>query len=292
MKTIRMFATAVAATGLLGVMSARAASGDLSSGQGEKTYCGTVTAVNVPDHILSVRGGFFFTRNFNTANDCKVSLQDKGRVSLSDLRPGQEVEIRYDDDNGVHIARSVAQHDLEYVGHITSIEPQHGIILVRGGAMTREFSIPPNVTVWLKSEHAKGLNRLQVGDEVTVVYEHERGVDSPVVYRIEQRSATDVGVITAIDPTLRTLKVKESNGKEKQFSLADNCAIVVRGRWNDSIDHLMIGEQVVVNYNNADGVLVANRVSPLAGPAPVAPAPTAQSEEPSRVASLQPPATD
>jgi len=279
MKTMRMFATAAAATGLLGLMSASAASGDLSNGPGEKTYSGTVTAVDVPDHILSVRG-FLFARSFNTGNDCKVSLEDKGQVSLGDLRPGQEVEVRYNDDNGVHIARNIAQHNLKYAGHITSIEPQHGIILVRGGAMTREFNIPPNVTVLLKDDQAKGLNRLQVGDEVTVVYEREHGVDSPVVYRIEQRSATYIGAITAIDPTTRTLKAKDGNGKEKQFSLADNCAIVINGRWNDSIDHLMAGEEVAINYNNSDGVLVANRVSPLAGPAPVAPAPTAKNQEP------------
>jgi hypothetical protein len=63
----------------------------------------------------------------------------------------------------------------------------------------------------------------------------------------------------------------------KKFNLADDCPIVVNGKLNGSWSDLRIGDRVSLNYDNEDGVLVANRVSPMTGTvsaAPAAPAPS------------------
>ena len=92
-----------------------------NAAQKEKPSTGNVIAVDAPDKTISVKG-LFFTRNFNTATDCKVSFQDKPDASLAELRPGQKVDVRYEDNNGVLIARQIAQHDLIFAGHITAID--------------------------------------------------------------------------------------------------------------------------------------------------------------------------
>lgn len=244
--------------------------------QCEKTYTGNVTGVDVQNHILSVRG-FLFTKNFVTGADCKVSLQDKATAALNDLRPGEEVTVRFQDNNGVLIARAIAQHDLVYSGHIKAIDPQKGTLLVRHGAMTHEFSIAPTCSVTLRDNKAANVNNLQLGDAVNVVYERVNGAH--VIQRIEQNSATFVGTISAVDTTTRMVKARDARGAEKQFSLADNCSIVINGKLSDSLYNLQTGEQAMFDYNNVDGVLVANRVSPVAGPAPAAPRPVNTAEQ-------------
>jgi Cu/Ag efflux protein CusF len=281
MKTMRIITAATAATAFLGLASSSPASGTPATAQSqaqcEKVFKGNVTSVDVPDHILSVRS-FLFRRNFNTGSDCRVSLQDKANAALGDLRPGQEVSIRYQDENGVLIARNIAQHDLVYSGHITAINPQQGTLLVRHGVVTREFVMPSNPTVVLQDNKAASLNNLQLGDAVNVIYERANG--SHVVSRIEQNSSTYAGTIAAIDTATRTLKARDGRGDEKQFSLADHCAIVINGKLNDSMNTLQIGQQATINYNNVDGVLVANRVSPISGATAAAPAPAQTAQQP------------
>jgi Cu/Ag efflux protein CusF len=260
MKTMRTYTAATAAVALLGLASASTAfaNGSCNADQREKTFTGNISSIDTPDKTLAVKG-FFFTRNFNAGNDCKVSLQEKSMASLSDLRPGEEVSIRYQDDNGVLIATHIAQHDLAVMGHITAVDPAARTIMVKHGLMTREFTIAQNCAVAMKDNKPAGLNNLQVGDEVRVVYESVNG--SHLVSRIEQNSATFVGTIAAIDTTTRCVMAKDAK-VEKKFNVADNCPIVINGKLDDRLNNLHIGERVVFSYNNVDGVLVANRISP------------------------------
>jgi hypothetical protein len=47
---------------------------------------------------------------------------------------------------------------------------------------------------------------------------------------------------------------------EKKFKLADECQIVVEGKSDAGLGGLRIGDQVAFSYEDADGVLVANRI--------------------------------
>jgi len=276
MKMMRIYTAATAATALLGLASASSASG-APSAQDERVYRGTVTAVDASDHMITVRN-FLFTRNFNLGNDCKVTLQDKPKGDLADLHPGQQVDIRYDGDHGVYIAKYIAQHDLSFAGHLTGIDPQHRTLLIRHGAMTREFALAPNYAVVMRDNNEASLNNLQLGDEVNVIYERVNG--SHMVRRIEQNSASITSTIVAVDTSTRTIRTRDGKG-EKQFTLEDNCPIVINNNLHNGMDSLMVGEQATINYNNVDGVLVANRVSPVPGPVPTAPALTKTAQQPS-----------
>jgi hypothetical protein len=47
---------------------------------------------------------------------------------------------------------------------------------------------------------------------------------------------------------------------EKKFNLADGCRIVVANKPDASLRDLRIGDKVEFSYEDADGVLVANRI--------------------------------
>ena len=272
MKTMRTCTAATAAVALLSLAHASPALGDDSCNvaQKEKSFKGNIVSVDAPDRTLSVKG-FFFTRNFNTASDCKVSLQDKPDASLAELRPGQKVDIRYDENNGVLIARQIAQHDLIYSGHITAIDPAARTLTLKDGMTTRNLAIAPDCAVVLKDDKWAALDSLQVGDAVQVSYEPAKGL--PVASRIAQKSEMFVGTIEAVDATTRSVKAKDLLS-EKKFNLADDCPIVIHGKLNGSWSDLRIGDRVSFNYDNEDGVLVANRVSPMTGAVAAAPAPS------------------
>jgi len=261
MKTMRTYTAATAAVALLGLAWAipAIANDSCNAAQREKTFKGNVSSIDTSDKTIAVRG-FLFTRNFNAGNDCKVSLQEKSMASLSDLRPGEQVDIRYDDVNGVLIARHIAQHDLAFTGHITAINPAARTLMVKHGLMAREFALGQDCAVVMRDNRPAGVNNLQIGDEVRVIYEPVNG--SHMVSRIEENSATFVGTIAAIDTTTRSVKVKDAKA-EKMFNLADNCPIVINGKLDDSLSNLQIGERAAISYNNVDGVLVANRISPV-----------------------------
>ena len=104
MKTIRICTAAAAAVALLSLAASQRASGnDMQRCPQGKDPSRATSSPLIPGQTLSVKG-LFFTRNFSTATDCKVSFQDKPDASLAELRPGQKVYVRYERDNGVLIA--------------------------------------------------------------------------------------------------------------------------------------------------------------------------------------------
>src|SRR5215471_12398570 len=77
-----------------------AARGDsLASTPKEKTMKGVTTAIDREDKMILVKG-FWGQRRFNLANDCKVRLNDSADGSASDLRPGQKLDIAYENAHG------------------------------------------------------------------------------------------------------------------------------------------------------------------------------------------------
>jgi len=273
MKTMRTCTAATALVALLSLAQASPAAdnGSCNAAMKEKTFTGDVTAVDAPEKTLSVKG-FWLTRNFNTAADCKVSLGDKA-AALAELRPGQRVDVRYESDNGVLIARSIAQHDLAYTGRITAIDPAAHKLSVKEGLLTHDLAIAPDCEVSLKGNQAGTWANLQVGDAIRVCYETPNGPH--IARRIEQTGDMFTGTIQAVDATSRTIKVEGAHG-ERKFNLADSCPIVINGRLNGGMSDLRIGDRVSLSYEDRNGVLVANRVSPMnaATAEPAAPAPS------------------
>lgn len=222
----------------------------------DKDYTGTITGIDQTERVLTVKG-LLFTRTFNLSEDCTVALQNQEDASLSDLKKGQKVEVQYQDVRGVRVANRIAQQDLDFQGHIKTIDPATGTLSVKHGGFAREFVIAKNCEVVLYRDKSGSLDDLAPGHTVTVVYEVREGPD--LVRRIEQRSETFAGTIRAIDVSERTVKVRGSLS-EKKFNLADHCQIVLPGESNARLNDLHIGDHVVFSYENQSGVLIATRI--------------------------------
>ncbi|HXR04467.1 MAG TPA: DUF5666 domain-containing protein [Verrucomicrobiae bacterium] len=224
--------------------------------QKDKIFKGTVTAVDQKEKTVSARD-FWGTKTFNVADNCKVSLEDQPAASLGELRPGQKVEVGYENAHGVLVANRVAQHNLVFTGYISAINPAKRTLTIKHGSFSRDFAVPENCVVVIRDNNTKTLDDLKVGHTVNVVYESANG--SPLARSIEQKSPTFVGTIQAIDAETRTVKAKDLLA-EKTFHLADGCQIVVGGKPGGSLSDLRIGARFAFTYEDTDGVLVVNRI--------------------------------
>jgi hypothetical protein len=103
------------------------------------------------------------------------------------------------------------------------------------------------------------LSSIKPGDHVTVVYGSPSGPD--VVCQIAQTSISFAGSVVAIDVPHRTFSIEGTFG-QKQFSLANDCSIVMEGRNDAPLMDLRPGQRLTVNYDEVNGVNVANRIAP------------------------------
>lgn len=69
------------------------------------------------------------------------------------------------------------------------------------------------------------------------------------------------GTIVSLNPQEKMLDVKGFWFSKKDFNLGDNCTYSIVGQENGALDDLRPGQKVTVSYQDAHGVLVANRVT-------------------------------
>ena len=87
----------------------------------------------------------------------------------------------------------------------------------------------------------------------------------PWPFRIADENGKQfLGAIESIDTHSKAIIARElrNKGPEKRFNLADNCAIVSNGKLDTKLSNLRAGETVSLSYDNDNGVLVANRITP------------------------------
>jgi predicted RNA-binding protein len=222
----------------------------------EKSMKGKVVAVNQVDKSVQVKG-FLHTKRFNMANDCQVIFADKPAPAPAALRPGQKVEVKYENAQGVLVARRIVQHNQTYEGYIRSIDSTQHVLTVRRRMLDKDFRIANDCRVQLGDDRSGGLADLRPGHHITLVYETPDG--SETVRQISLIGRTFNGTITAIDLNEQTLKARAFMGSKK-FNLASNCRIVIDGKTDAALRDLRIGDRVAFNYEDVGGVLVANRV--------------------------------
>jgi Cu/Ag efflux protein CusF len=239
----------------------------------EKTLNGVATSIDQAEKTVSVKS-FWGTRKLNVANDCKVSLPDKAQASLPDLRPGQHLEINYENAQGVLVAHQITQHKVTLTGHVKAIDPQKHTMTLRSHTLDKTFVIADDCKVVLHDEKNGELASVQPGHRVTVVYETPDGIAT--ARQIVQTSETFNGTLTAIDLNDRTLKAKAFLNAKK-FNVADDCNIVISGKPEARLSDLKLGDKLVFSYEDVNGVNVVNRI----GTAEAAPEPpTTASDRP------------
>jgi hypothetical protein len=224
----------------------------------EKTCAGTITAVDSGERILKINE-FLLHRSFVLGDGCVVAVGDNPNAQITDLRPGQKVQVSYKNADGVLVADRVAQEKLRVAGTVRALDTAGGTLSLWDGGHVRTFAIAAQCGVRLNAGRSGALDEIKPGDHVTVTY--ETPASRWVAYQIERPSRTFVGTLDAIDLPNRMLKASHYLGSER-FSMADDCSIMLDGSRDARISDLRLGRQYEFNYDNVDGVNVVNRIAP------------------------------
>lgn len=254
-KTIEM--TAALAAVLAGVVGLNAAAAPPSAP--ERSYSGQVVSVNPQEHTVRVKAWLLSNKQFNLGDKCTYVMVDNNRASAADLRPGQDITVRYQVSQGVRVADRIEQHPMRYEGVVTAINPDTHSLTLHQRGLDRTLQIADGCTVVLKDDKSGKLGDIQTGDHVTVTY--ETPYELPVAREISQASVSFTGKLAAVDLDDRTVKAKDTFSTMK-FVVGDNCTIVINGKTNGKLTELRPNERLTFNYEPLNGVNIVNRIAP------------------------------
>jgi hypothetical protein len=262
MKTIHTALSQWTATGLsmlAATVTFRALADDSTAAvKPEKTRTGTVESVNAQEHTLRLKG-YFFSKTFNLGDNCAYRFVDKDKGAIGDVHPGHRMKVRYQDAQGVLVADRVTQQPMSDEGMVKAIDPAQHVLTLRYGMMDKRFQLPDDCAVTLRGGKTGTLADIQPGNHVTVTYEIPN--DKATAREIAQSSATFSGELTAIDLDQKTLKARALLDTKK-FIVGDDCAIVVNGKPDGKLSDLKPTEELVLSYNNINGVNIVDRIAP------------------------------
>jgi hypothetical protein len=224
-----------------------------------KQFTGNVNYVNGDERALTVKD-LLRQKTFSLGNNCVITRWDNSSGTIKDLRPGQKVTIGYRDVHGVLAADRVDQNALRYHGTVKFIDPARNQLVLREWDGEKSFRLAEDCKVVLHNRENGPLASIQRGDHVTVVYETPSGPD--VVREIAQTSASFTGSVVAIDVPHRTISVHGTFGV-KPFNLVNDCSIVMDGKTDAKLMNLRPGQRLTINYDEVNGVNLANRIGPV-----------------------------
>jgi len=259
MKTNKLNYTLIRCATIIGssaVMSTLADEANQSLPQ-DKTYAGVISSVSQPEHTLGIKG-WLLTKHFNLGQACAITLPDKTAGTTSDLRPGENVVVHYQNINGVLIADGVEQKPMRMEGRVAKIDPDKHMLTLHQTGLDKDMVIGDNCRIVLRGGVPGTFSSVQPGDLVTVTYETPE--KSVVAHEIDQTSINYVGNVTAIDLGERTVKAKTFLDT-KSFNLASDCAIIVNGKSDAKLADLHPNQRLVFSYDEINGVNVVNRIA-------------------------------
>jgi len=222
-----------------------------------KTFSGTISSVDIPDHTIALKG-MLWSKHFNVGSSCNFNLPDNPPGSISDLRLGERVTVHYQNDRGVLIADRVAQKPMRMEGRVASIDPGQRTLTLHRNDYSKKMILASNCKVELRNGATGSLANVPVGSLVNVTY--ETAAKTLVAHEIDQTSLNYAGSVTAIDLNEKTIKAKSLAGAMK-FNLADDCVFVLDGNANAKLDDIRPDERLVFSYDEVNGIDVVNRVA-------------------------------
>jgi Cu/Ag efflux protein CusF len=224
----------------------------------DKTYTGTVISVNPNERTMEVKG-FVTSHTFHLGADCPYVSLDNPSAAISDLRPGEKVNVTYLDARGVLVANHIQQEAMADTGAVKAMDPTAHTVTLQTSWGSKVYQLPDGCNIVLRGGKSGTLADIKTGSYVTVTYEMPSG--KPTARQIAQTSQSFTGTLTAVDTIDRTVKA-ESMLTSKTFHLADNCAIVINGKVSQDMRELKLGSRMEFSYDDVNGVNVANRIGP------------------------------
>jgi hypothetical protein len=230
----------------------------------EKSFRGTVVSIDANERLLHVKGWLILPKAFNLGNNCVYSGPGNDNTTANMLRPGEKVEVNYQDSHGVLIADRVEQVPMRVAGMVTALDAINHTLTLQKTALNKQLQLPDDCQIVLRDGKPGALADIKIGDQGTVTYETPDNV--PTARQVAQTSLEFAGTLTAVDLEDRTIKAKAMFASKK-FNLAADCAIIVNGQPNGRMADLRPDERLVLSYDQINGVNVVNRIAPQEPPA-------------------------
>ena len=222
-----------------------------------RSFTGTIKRLDDKERTFVV-GSFFLTRNFTAGNHCRVELEDKPNAAFKDLQLGHRVQVQYLTRDGVNVAARITQENDSFTGHITALDATGKTFKVKHGVSTKAFSLGEGCKIVVREEKGHSFGDLKLGNKVTVRY--APGIPQNVAFTVTQSSLEFTGTVEALDAAAGTLKARHMVGS-KTFKMGEDCPIIANGGTNAKLRDLRIGDKITFQYEDVDGVLVANRIA-------------------------------
>jgi len=238
-----------------------AADGTSSTYSGpEKTFTGTVTAVDLNQHTLKASGELLFGKTFNLGAACSYIYLDNPQATPAGLHPGQKIRVIYQSVDGVLVADRIMQQRMSFSGWVKAVDPKAHTLTVQPGGfgLTKQFQFPDDCQVTLLGNKTGALADILPGNHVTLTYEAPPGMET--VKDIAQTSETFTGSLTAIDLDAKTLKAKNLFDT-RNFNMGDHCVIDLDGKGGGHLSDLRPEEKLVFTFDDINGVNVVNRIA-------------------------------
>jgi Cu/Ag efflux protein CusF len=249
--------TVLCVSSLLGAGALRANADNPATPEAEgETSSGTIAMVDADAKTVKVKG-LLFSKTYHVGDNCEFELGTKKDGAISDLRPGQKVTLRYAEVGGVRVANRIEQEEQRFHGTVKFFDLKNHTLTVKDFTSTRMFKVPDSCHVTIRDGKEGTLEDIKVGHQVSVIYESPN--DGPIARGIEQKSLTHTGSLSAIDSTDRSIKIGHLLG-DKRFNLADRCTIIVDGNDRAKLSELGLGDEVILSYEDVNGVNVVNRI--------------------------------
>jgi hypothetical protein len=243
------------ATALLALLGL--AHGSAWAAHPERSYTGIINYVDPATRTVDVQGAFF-DRQFTLSPDCALLLPGHGPGNISELRPGENITLRYQSAAAAPVADRVRQNLMEYAGVVDDLDSTNRTVTVYSDRLDRTFNLAAKCLILLRNDHPGGLTNLQNGTHVVVTFETPGG--APTAQRIEQTSLVFTGKLKAVDPATGTLQARAGFHLRK-FTVAKNCAILVHGR-PVQLSDLRPDDKLVFSYDLIKGANVVSRIVP------------------------------
>ncbi len=228
-----------------------------TTGGNERTWSGTVSAVDVHNRALRA-DTWWLPKTFVIGTNCSITVMGKGKATVSDLHPNEKVNIKYRDVDGVLVADRVADESLRFEGTVLKVDPQQGSVTIGQGKLARTFAVTDNCKVVAVDGIEGSHFDLEPGDKAAVIYAVSGS--SSIASRINKATLSYQGKLEAIDLPERIVKADDPLG-ERRFSVAADCRIVVAGKPGAQLKDLKLERDYTFTYEQVNGVNVAEQIS-------------------------------
>jgi hypothetical protein len=139
------------------------------------TFTGFISAIDPAGRTLSVNEGFQ-KRDFVLSDNCSVALRDHKRGSLNDLKIGHTIQILYDADRDVRVARRIEQNNATFAGTIEAIDAKARTLKAKKQLSEKKFHLADGCRIVVDGRNNGRLSDLHVGDRIVFSYEDANGV--------------------------------------------------------------------------------------------------------------------